>query len=156
MSLGILNLSSDVLMAKVNVLRVANQLLAPTLTEQGTLLHAYICRHAVIVSADDSIMIMDCESVNGTFVPHAQFGVAQGPNTVWGFPYQPHHSCSILYTTNPILTIKALTRIIPALKRNPVPIVKALLRPPNDRSLGCLEPFRTICNRTTLSALNLL
>jgi len=48
-------------------------------------------RHAVIVSADDSIMIMDCESVNGTFVNGrrvARETLRQGDQIVVGNPQQ--------------------------------------------------------------------
>ncbi|CAE7829663.1 nipblb [Symbiodinium sp. CCMP2592] len=48
-------------------------------------------RHAVIVSADDSIMIMDCESVNGTFVNGrrvARETLRQGDQIMVGNPQQ--------------------------------------------------------------------
>eukprot|EP00933_Yihiella_yeosuensis_P038264 TRINITY_DN32203_c0_g1_i1.p1 TRINITY_DN32203_c0_g1~~TRINITY_DN32203_c0_g1_i1.p1 ORF type:complete len:445 (-),score=95.82 TRINITY_DN32203_c0_g1_i1:330-1664(-) len=48
-------------------------------------------RHAVIVSADDSVMVVDCESVNGTFVNGRRVGretLRQGDIVVVGNPEQ--------------------------------------------------------------------
>jgi len=52
-------------------------------------------RHAVIVSADDSVMVVDCESLNGTFVNGRRVGretLRQGDKLVVGNPAQsPEH-----------------------------------------------------------------
>jgi len=48
-------------------------------------------RHAVIVSADDSVMVVDCESLNGTFVNGRRVGretLRQGDIVVVGNPAQ--------------------------------------------------------------------
>merc|ERR1719210_886678 len=48
-------------------------------------------RHAVIVSADDAVMVVDCESVNGTFVNGRRVGretLRQGDELVVGNPAQ--------------------------------------------------------------------
>eukprot|EP00930_Biecheleria_cincta_P087451 TRINITY_DN76684_c0_g1_i1.p1 TRINITY_DN76684_c0_g1~~TRINITY_DN76684_c0_g1_i1.p1 ORF type:complete len:447 (-),score=56.79 TRINITY_DN76684_c0_g1_i1:72-1412(-) len=48
-------------------------------------------RHAVIVSADDSVMVVDCESLNGTFVNGRRVGretLRQGDLVVVGNPAQ--------------------------------------------------------------------
>merc|ERR1740121_3507852 len=48
-------------------------------------------RHAVIVSDDDAVMIVDCESLNGTFVNGRRVGretLRQGDKLVIGNPAQ--------------------------------------------------------------------
>merc|ERR1740121_1157276 len=48
-------------------------------------------RHAVIVSADDAVMIVDCESVNGTYVNGRRVGretLRQGDEVIIGNPAQ--------------------------------------------------------------------
>jgi len=48
-------------------------------------------RHAVVISADDSVMVVDCESVNGTFVNGrrvARETLRQGDVLVIGSPQQ--------------------------------------------------------------------
>merc|ERR1719330_2145240 len=48
-------------------------------------------RHAVIVSADDAVMVVDCESVNGTYVNGRRVGretLRQGDEVIVGNPAQ--------------------------------------------------------------------
>jgi len=52
-------------------------------------------RHAVIISAEDAVMIMDCESVNGTFVNGRRVGretLRQGDEVIIGNPTQSPRS----------------------------------------------------------------